>query len=170
MVIAQIGFCLFFQSVLIIFIFFVTHLFLTSFLIYEHKLVFSHSSNPVMQHVQKHSFLIFSPLDKASQRLLSLLLFFFFWLSWVFVAAHGLSLAVVSGTTIHCSARASHCSGFSCCRAWALDTCAQQLSGAWAQLLCSIWNLPGPGIETLSLHWQADSPPLYYQGSPLLLF
>ena len=78
MVIAQIGFCLFFQSVLIIFIFFVTHLFLTSFLIYEHKLVFSHSSNPVMQHVQKHSFLIFSPLDKASQRLLSLLLFFLF--------------------------------------------------------------------------------------------
>ena len=32
---------------------------------------------------------------------------YYFWLRWVFVAAHGLSLVAASG-------------GFSCCRAWAL--------------------------------------------------
>ena len=31
------------------------------------------------------------------------------------------------GTTLHCSARASQCSGFSCCRSWILGTQAQQL-------------------------------------------
>ena len=32
----------------------------------------------------------------------------------------GLSLAVVSGGTLHCGAQASHCGGFSCGRARAL--------------------------------------------------
>ena len=47
-------------------------------------------------------------------------MYFFFWLRWVFVAAHRLSLVVVSGATPRCSARASHCCGLSCCGAWAL--------------------------------------------------
>ena len=33
-----------------------------------------------------------------------------FWLRWVFIATHGLSLAA----TTRCGMRASHCSGFSC--------------------------------------------------------
>ena len=33
---------------------------------------------------------------------------------------HGLSLVAVSGATLHCSAWASHCRGFSCCGARAL--------------------------------------------------
>ncbi len=41
-------------------------------------------------------------------------LFIYFWLHWVFVAARGLSLC--------CGPRASHCGGFSCCRARALGT------------------------------------------------
>ena len=50
---------------------------------------------------------------------------------WVFVAARGLSLVAVSGgyswlwctgATLGCGARASHCSGFSCCGARALGT------------------------------------------------
>ena len=36
---------------------------------------------------------------------------------------------------------AIHCSGFSCCRAWAL--------GMWAYLPLGIWALPGPGIESM---------------------
>ena len=32
----------------------------------------------------------------------------------------GLSLVAVSGGTLHCGARASHCGGFSCCGALAL--------------------------------------------------
>ena len=50
--------------------------------------------------------------------------FIYFWLHWVFVAVCGLSLVAVRGVTLHCSAWASHCGGFSCCGAWAL--------GAWA--------------------------------------
>ena len=68
-----------------------------------------------------------------------------------------------------CCARASHCGGFSCCRAQALGARApvvvarglsscgwwaleRRLSscGAWAQLLRSMWDLPGPGLEPVS--------------------
>ena len=34
----------------------------------------------------------------------------------------GLPLVVGAGPTLHCGARASHCSGFSCCGAWTLGT------------------------------------------------
>ena len=47
-------------------------------------------------------------------------IYFIFWLHWVFVAVHGLSLVVASGGCSSCGARASHCSGFSCCGAQAL--------------------------------------------------
>ena len=46
--------------------------------------------------------------------------FIYFWLCWVFIAVHRLSLVAASGATLHCGARASHCGGFSCCRARAL--------------------------------------------------
>ena len=39
--------------------------------------------------------------------------------------------------------------------------------GPRASLLCSMWDLPGPGIEPPSADWQADSLPLSHQGSPL---
>ena len=58
------------------------------------------------------------------------------------------------GATLHCCARASHCCGFSCCGARALGTwvsvaVARGLSscGSRAQLLHSMWGLPGPGLE-----------------------
>ena len=45
--------------------------------------------------------------------------FYLFWPHWVLVAARGLSLVAASrGYSLHCSA--SHCGGFSCCRARAL--------------------------------------------------
>ena len=50
------------------------------------------------------------------------ILFIYFWLCWVFVAARGLSLVAASGATLCCGARASHCGGFSCCGARALGT------------------------------------------------
>ena len=37
-----------------------------------------------------------------------------------------------AGTTLHCGARASHCSGFSCCRAWALGARGFSSCGTWA--------------------------------------
>ena len=39
------------------------------------------------------------------------ILFIYFWLHWVFIAVHGLSLVVVSGRSLCCSASASHCGG-----------------------------------------------------------
>ena len=90
----------------------------------------------------------------------------YFWLCWVFVAMHGLSLFARAGATLHCSARASHCGGFSCCGARALGarasvvvahrltSCGMQAlerrlssCGARAQLLRDMWDLPGPGLE-----------------------
>ena len=62
-------------------------------------------------------------------------LFIYFWLRWVFIAACGLSLVVASGgySSLRCVG-VSHCSGFSCCRAWALGT---QVSVAVAHGLSS---------------------------------
>ena len=73
------------------------------------------------------------------------------------------------GATLHCSARASHCGGFSSCGAWAvgarasvvvahgLSSCGaralqRRLSscGARASLLRGMWDLPGPGLEPVS--------------------
>ena len=51
------------------------------------------------------------------------ILFIYFWLHWVFVAARGLSSSCGEwGAALCCSAWASHCGGFSCCGAWALGT------------------------------------------------
>ena len=58
---------------------------------------------------------------------INLLIYLFIWLRWVFVAARGLSLVAAAGATLRCGARASHCGGFSCCRARAL--------GAWASVV-----------------------------------
>ena len=74
-----------------------------------------------------------------------------------------------AGATLHCGARASHCGGISCCRARALGTqasvvvahglsscglwaveCRLSSCGTWAQLLCGMWDLPGPGLEPVS--------------------
>ena len=43
------------------------------------------------------------------------------------------SLAVASGTIIYCSARASHCSGFSCYKAQDLGCSGFSTRRAWAQ-------------------------------------
>ena len=74
-----------------------------------------------------------------------------------------------AGATLRCGAQASHCGGFSCCRARALgvqasvvvacglNSCGlraleRMLSscGPWAQLLCSTWDLPQPVLEPVS--------------------
>ena len=83
--------------------------------------------------------------------------------------ARRFSLVVASGGHSSLQCVASHCSGFSCCRAralgmWASVVEARGLSscglralecrlsscGTWAQLLRSMWDLPGPGVEPMS--------------------
>ena len=65
--------------------------------------------------------------QEAKSFLFKLIFKFIFWLRWVFVASCGLSLDAASwsySSTLCCGARASHCCGFSCCRARALSTWA----------------------------------------------
>ena len=80
---------------------------------------------------------------------------FIFWLCWVFVAACRLSLAVACRLLIVVAflavehrlqgLRASVIVVDSVVAAPGLSSC-----GAWVQLLLSMWNLPGPGIEPMS--------------------
>ena len=48
-------------------------------------------------------------------------IFIYFWLRWVFVAAHGLSLVAVSRRYSLLQRAGFHCGGFSCCGAQALE-------------------------------------------------
>ena len=75
---------------------------------------------------------------------------FYFWLCWVFIAVHGLSLVAVSG-----GYSLLQCAGFSLwwllllqsmgSRCTGLSSCGMQ---AW--LLRGMWDLPGPGLEPVS--------------------
>ena len=68
---------------------------------------------------------------------------------------------------------ASHCSGFSYCRAWALGTQASVVAlmglvvvahGLSCSEACGIF--PNQGSNPCPLLWQVDSPTLTHQGSP----
>ena len=87
-------------------------------------------------------------------------LFFHFWLHWVFVAAHWLSLVAVSS----CGSWASRFGGFSCgahgvqqlwcvgsvVAARGLQSLGFSSCGARAQLPCGMCNLPTAGIKPVS--------------------
>ena len=55
----------------------------------------------------------FSPKRLFLKNFISLFLYFYFLLSWVFVAAHGFLQLLRAEATLHCGARSSHCGGFS---------------------------------------------------------
>ena len=78
-----------------------------------------------------------------------IILLFVFWLHWVFVAAHGLLLVVVSRG---CSSL--QCIGFSL--QWLL-VAEHGPQSTWAQLLPGMWDLSRPGLNMCPLHWQIDS-------------
>ena len=72
-----------------------------------------------------------------------------------FLCAGLLQLQKAGATLV--GVRASHCRGFSCCRAWTLGTwalvagaCGLSSCGAWTQLSHYMWDLPKPGIEPMS--------------------
>ena len=79
------------------------------------------------------------------------LFLFIFWLRWVFVAARGLSLVVVSQ-----GYSSSRCVGFSLrwlllLRGMGSRRAGFSSCGSRAQLLRGMWDLPGPGLEPVSL-------------------
>ena len=97
------------------------------------------------------------------------IIFIYFWLHWVFVAAHGLSLVAASGghSSLRCAgfslrwlqllwSTGSRCvgsvvvaHGLSSCGSRALE---HRLSscGAQVNLLWGMWDPPGPGLEPVS--------------------
>ena len=88
--------------------------------------------------------------------LIYLIYYYYFRLCWVFIAAHGLSLVAASGGYSSLQARAPGTQasvvvarGLSSCGSQALESRLSSC-GARAYLLCSMWNLPGPGIEPVS--------------------
>jgi len=99
-------------------------------------------------------------------------------LSWVFIFARGLSLVAVTGRLLCSGSQTSHCSGFSCCRAQALEHLGFNSRGLSALArgsaaaghrhscceACGIF--PVQGSTPRLLHWQAGSLPLSHQGSP----
>ena len=73
---------------------------------------------------------------------------FIFGCVWVFVAVCGLSLVAVSG-----GYSLLQCAGFSLrwlLLLWSTGSRCAGFSSCGAQLLCGMWDLPGPGIEPVS--------------------
>ena len=77
--------------------------------------------------------------------------------NYLFLMALGLCCCVQAfsscskqGLPSSCGAQASYCNGFSCCQAWALGCMCFSSYSTWTQFLCSMWHLPGPGIEPMS--------------------
>ena len=87
---------------------------------------------------------------------------------WDFVSVRGLSLVAASGG--HSSSR---CTGLSLSRPLLLRSTGSRRAGSVVvahglscSTACGIF--PDQGSNPCPLHWQADSQPLHYQGSPPL--
>ena len=76
------------------------------------------------------------------------------------VVSRGYSLLQCLGFSLRWSlllwSTGSRSKGFSRCSSWALQHRLNSC-GAWAYLFPSIWDLPGPGMETMSL-WDLPGP------------
>ena len=97
------------------------------------------------------------------------------WLRWApavvrryFAAARGCSPAAERGLPSRCGARASHCGGLSL---WSRAPGHVGFSGCGsrAQQPRGTWNLPGPGIKSVSpalaadlQHWTTREVPIYF--------
>ena len=116
----------------------------------------------------------FPPAHYKNFYFIYLFILFYFWLCWVFVAAHRLSLLEVSGgySLLQCMgfslrwllllrSMGSRCAGFSSCGSWALECrlsscgsraleCRLSSCGTWAQLLRGMWDLPRRGLRPVS--------------------
>ena len=100
--------------------------------------------------------------------LLFLKLFIYFWLHWVFVAVHGLSLVAASGgySSLWCAgllrwlllllSTGSRCMGFSSCGSRALEQGSVVVAhGLSCSAACGIFL--DQGSNPCPLHWQVDS-------------
>ena len=77
---------------------------------------------------------------KKEKKKKGLFIYFYFWLCWVFVATHELSLVVEREGYSSLHVQASHWGGFSHCRAWALETQALEVA-VRGLISCDTWGL-----------------------------
>ena len=75
--------------------------------------------------------------------------------SWVFIAAHALSLAAEQGLCSSCSAQA-----------WQLGRLGSVVVAYRLSHCVACETFPDQGSNLCPLHWQVDSLPLDHQGSP----
>ena len=74
---------------------------------------------------------------------------FLFWAALGFPCCMGFSLVATGGASLHGGAQASHCGGFSCCRARVLSAGSVLVAqGLSCSMACVIF--PDPGIESVS--------------------
>ena len=127
------------------------------------------------------------PFPSILQQFLNLLifnLFIYFWLHWVFAAAHGLSLVAASGSysslwsaslslrwSLLLWSTGSRCTGLSSCGTWAqqlrlmgavvvahgLQSAGSVAVAHWLSCSAACGILPHQGSNPCSLHWQVDS-------------
>ena len=72
---------------------------------------------------------------------------------------------VTKGAAPHSRVRASHCSGVSHCRAWALEHSASIAAARGHRCFAECGIFPDQELNPCPLHWQADSQPLDHQES-----
>ena len=105
--------------------------------------------------------------------LLGMYYYYYYYFTFGFIGSSLLHMGFLqlqqAGATPRCDAWVSHCCAFSCCRVWALGVwasvvvarrpsscgswaleCRLSSCGARAQLLRGMWDLPRPGIESMS--------------------
>ena len=102
---------------------------------------------------------------------------FFFFFKCLFLAVLSLCCCAQAfsgcsewGLLFSCGVQASHCGGFSCCRAHALDTWASVVVAQALSCSSACGIFPDQGSNPCPLHWQADSYPLYHLGSHIPIF
>ena len=94
----------------------------------------------------------------------SFLFFFFFCFKFTYL------LIILSALGLHCCAWASHCSGFSHCRARAPGTQSSVVVAHGLSNSVAGGIPPNQGLNPRPMHWQADSQPRRHQGSPPAFF
>ena len=82
--------------------------------------------------------------------MLSLFIFIYFWLCWVFIPVRGLSLVAASGGPLFIAVCRPLTVAASLVAEHGLQTCRLSSCGSRAQLLRGMWDLPRPGLEPVS--------------------
>ena len=140
----------------------------------------SMGSQRVEQNRVTNTFIFFFLFSFGAPYLIYIYIYLFiylFWLCWIFTAARRLSLVSWAGVTL------SQCTDFSLqwllllwgtgSRAHGLSSCSSRAlehkfssCGTRALLHVACGIFPDQGSNLCLLHWQMDSLPLSYQGSP----